>query len=84
MKTSKAALRTRLAAMGAPNGKNVGGRSDDMDASTPVLGKRPRTMGETKETGIAAGGNSEKRPCSEALETAIAANLEAVRGHAHW
>ena len=69
-------LRIQLAATDAENRENADGGSRDMDASTSVLGKRTRTMAETMDTGMAMGSNNGKRPRSEALEIASAADLE--------
>ena len=41
-------------------------------------------MGETMDTGTTVGGNTEKRPRSDAPEIALAADLEAVKEHAQW
>ena len=50
-----------------------------MDTSMSGLGKGSRTMGETMDTGRAAGGYVEKRPRGEALEIALTADLEEER-----
>ena len=41
-------------------------------------------MGDATATGKAVGGDLEKRPRGEALEIALAADLEVVKGHAQW
>ena len=70
--------------MDAADKQNANGSSQDMDTSTPVLGKRNRTIGATMDTDAAAGGHSEKRPRSEAPEIAVAIDSEVVREHAQW
>ena len=62
----------------------AGGSSQDTGASMSVLGKSTRTVEETTDTATAVGGDTEERPRNEALEIALAAILEGVRGHAQW
>ena len=75
-------LRTRQAAMDEPNTKNADGSSQDMYAPLSVLGKRSRSLEATMDTGAPASVNTEKRPRNEALEIALASDLEGVKGHA--
>ena len=81
-KDSKAAIRTRLAAMDAANKKNAGGSSNDMDNSTSVLDEKERTMGDAMGPTMATGENTEKRPRDGALEMALAPDLEVAEKHA--
>ena len=75
-------MRARLAAMDAAVKKSVDGGSNDVDTWTTVLGRRTRTMEDTADTSMAAGGCSEKRPRSEALEIALAVDLEVGKVYA--
>ena len=83
-KDTRAVLRTRLAATDALDTENAERRPQDMDTSTSVLGKRTIQMEETVDTGTTGGGNTEKRPRSEALEIALAVDLEVAEEHALW
>ena len=53
-----------------------------MDKTMSVLGKRTSTVGKTMEAGTAAGGNTGRRPPSEALDAALAGDLEEEKEHA--
>ena len=75
-KDTKAVLRTSLAAMDEA-GKN-------MDTSTSVQDKTPRSKGDTMDMGTEVDGNTEKPPRSEALEVAAAVDLEVVEGRTQW
>ena len=83
-KDTKAALRTRLAAVDAAKKRNAGANKSDADTSAPVLGKKNKTPMGATDTGEAPARNLEKRPRGDALEMASAADLEAAKEHAIW
>ena len=79
---TKAALRTRLAAMDTKNKKTAGVSASDMGSSTSVWGKRNRTPIGEVVAGDAPTGYLGKRPRGDALKVAMAADLELAKGHA--
>ena len=79
---TKAVLRTPSAAMDKAKKKNTDGISREMDTSTSVLGKRNATEGNPMDAGTEVGGNTEKHPRRDALEIALATDLEVVKEHA--
>ena len=76
--------KTRLEAMDAAEKRTMEGRSNDMDTSMQVLGKRSRIEEGAMETGHGMDGNLGKLFISDwtALDIALAFDLEVVKEHA--
>ena len=55
-----------------------------MDTSLALLGGRNATKRDTVDAGTVVGGNTEKRPRRDALEIALAPDMEVVKEHAQW
>ena len=83
-KDAKAALRTRLEAMGAVERQSIMQKSNEMDTSSSVLGKRARSMEEQSALEQNQQKVEGKRSRGDVPATAMEVDLAVAQAHAQW